>query len=245
MILSCYDCCNQESPRNTHDDKEAAQPIQSDIVMIDQLPAGLKEQTLRPVDDGFQNPAPLQSSDIKHETPEVAESGPTSMWAEVAASGEVANDDPKHKEALKLLDEGNCLATKWKTHDAVACYTRALELEPTLALALASRGAMHLKHGMLDEAYADLEEALRLDSGLMAAKKDRGDVKFKRKDYAGALEDLNAYLALAPVDGRALTLRGEVRLHNGDKAGGIGDLQLASRLGYPGAAGKLHAALNT
>ena len=57
--------------------------------------------------------------------------------------------------------------------EALADFSRAVELDPRQAWALASRGQVHRAAGRLAEAVADLDAALAMDPGMAWAVHER------------------------------------------------------------------------
>ena len=76
---------------------------------------------------------------------------------------EVAASRPYSPQALN--DLGASLAGRGRTDDAIACYRRALALDPDFALALYNLGLALRRRGQLDEALAALRRAVALRPG--------------------------------------------------------------------------------
>ena len=51
-------------------------------------------------------------------------------------------------------------------HEAIAAFTRAIELDPTFALAYSNRGRAYIELEQYEEAIADYDKAIELDPSL-------------------------------------------------------------------------------
>ena len=58
------------------------------------------------------------------------------------------------------------LRDKGRLEEAIADFTKAIELDPNLALAYASRGFIRMIQGKTFEAEKDFAQCLKLDAGL-------------------------------------------------------------------------------
>src|SRR5258708_6201122 len=81
---------------------------------------------------------------------------------------------------------------------ALADLSRAIELAPGCASAIASRGETYRLMERYDEALADLSRAVDLDPGGAGALSGRGDTYRLMKRYDEALADLNRAVDLDP-----------------------------------------------
>ncbi len=105
-------------------------------------------------------------------------------------------------EAEQHNERGMELAGEWRWEESIAEFDRAIELEPSLALAYTNRGDAYvrLKCPLLTEcdqaeqALSDLEKAIELDPNLDLAYanraglyRDRGDVEQAIADYEKAI----------------------------------------------------------
>jgi len=63
----------------------------------------------------------------------------------------------------EYLHRGDAYFEKEEYDKAGADYTRAIELEPNLAVAYYNRGVAYLRKDKYDEAIADLTKAIELD----------------------------------------------------------------------------------
>lgn len=98
------------------------------------------------------------------ETPKAAPSSSTSAESkkEEAAeeAEEVVEETPERKAALEAKAEGNGHYRKREFAEAIACYNRAIELDPTDMTFLTNRAAAYYEDGKYDECIADCQEAV-------------------------------------------------------------------------------------
>ena len=106
--------------------------------------------------------------------------------------------------------------TRAGRHDqALADFTRAIELYPLAAEYFVQRGVTYLSIGRYDEALADYTRAIDLDPASALAYIDRGLVHTHLKRYDEALADLNRAIELAPAEPLSYYNRGNLALELG------------------------------
>lgn len=99
-------------------------------------------------------------------------------------------------DALWVL-RGDCLAAQGN-EDALACYHKAVELNPFNDEAIIGEGDLYISHDQLDKALAHYDAALAERPDFAAAYKARGQVKRLLHDDEGALADLKQALEKDP-----------------------------------------------
>ncbi|OEJ55380.1 hypothetical protein BGK72_02160 [Streptomyces agglomeratus] len=106
---------------------------------------------------------------------------------------------------------------RWVGHydQAIADFTAALEIDPTLAWALASRGQAHLQADRYDQAVTDFTAALEIDPTDAWALASRGQAHRQTGHYDQAVADLTAALEIDPTLAWALSPRGEAHRQAG------------------------------
>ncbi|MBN1661243.1 MAG: tetratricopeptide repeat protein [Anaerolineae bacterium] len=92
---------------------------------------------------------------------------------------------------------------------AIAMYSKALELQPNDQRALEGRGQAYRITGQYLNAIADLSQALQLDPDSAIALRHRGDAYRMLGNHRQALRDFDRSLQLAPDSTFALSSRGE------------------------------------
>lgn len=83
-------------------------------------------------------------------------------------------------------------------HKAVAAFTKAIELDPSFALAYSNRGWAHIKLGEYEQAIADCSRAIELDPNLAIAYSNRGWAHIELGDYEQAVTDYDRAIELDP-----------------------------------------------
>lgn len=122
-------------------------------------------------------------------------------------------------EARLRVDRGRIKFYMGRIADAVADFTRALEVEPDSLQALSFRGAAYADAGDLDRAIVDFTRLLRLEPGARVVRMARGFGYFQTQQFALALADFDRVLTDAPGDLAAVYCRGAARVRTGDTAG--------------------------
>ncbi len=113
---------------------------------------------------------------------------------------------------------------------AIGFATRALEVEPKLAAAWASRGSARRGKSDWDGTISDATRALELDPGLAQAWDDRASARGEKGDWDGALVDAARALEVDPSCAMAFADRGAARCTKGDWERGLADTNRALEL---------------
>jgi tetratricopeptide (TPR) repeat protein len=88
-----------------------------------------------------------------------------------------------------LYRQGRYLAEQENFEEAVQAFTQAIQMDPTLALALNARGYAHLRLRRYQDAIDDCSQAIRLNPAYANAYLNRSVAKRALGDIAGARED--------------------------------------------------------
>jgi Flp pilus assembly protein TadD len=100
-------------------------------------------------------------------TPELVSPLGVKFYAQPDEKGEIEQAktklaaDPKNIELIIAL--GRAQATAWRYNDAIATYTRGIEIDPSNAFLYRHRGHRYISTRRFDKAIADLERAARLN----------------------------------------------------------------------------------
>jgi tetratricopeptide (TPR) repeat protein len=113
---------------------------------------------------------------------------------------------------------------------AIAESTRAVELDPMLALAFIDRGYALTKQGELDLAIADLTNAIELDPTLKSAFHNRGMAYHQQGQLDLAIADLTRAIELQPDFAFAYPDRAQMLLEQGDDSAALADAEKAIEL---------------
>lgn len=110
---------------------------------------------------------------------------------------------------------------------ALACYNRAVELDPQLGPLRIDRAWARLHAGRAALAEADATAAIGIDSGSAVAHTLRGAARLELGQNAGAIEDATRAIELDATTGQPWQIRGTARLALKDSKGAIDDLNRA------------------
>lgn len=106
---------------------------------------------------------------------------------------------------------------------AIAHYTRALELHPNNAAALASRSQLHAQAGNIETALADLTRALEITPNNAEAFASRSQLHLQTDDTEASLADITRAIELSPNNPTFPYDRANLRFSLGDIQGAIKD----------------------
>ncbi len=101
----------------------------------------------------------------------------------------------------RVLELGLAQSSIREYREAIATFSRGLEIEPDNAVLYRWRGHRHLSIRELDAARSDLERGLALDSTLYGCWYHLGIVKYVTGDFDGAADAFAHALPLAPDPG--------------------------------------------
>ena len=123
--------------------------------------------------------------------------------------------DEKHyfKLGLEMLREN-------KYEEAIAYYTKAIELDPEYAGAYNDRGLAKISSGHPLKAIPDLDKAIELDPKFFLPYYNRGNAKSNLENYIGAISDYDAAICLNHEYSYSFVYRGDAytKLKKFDKA---------------------------
>jgi Zn-dependent membrane protease YugP/tetratricopeptide (TPR) repeat protein len=128
------------------------------------------------------------------------------------------------REARAVLrnNAGSSLHANGQFDDAIAEYSRALELNPDLTVAWFNRGLCSLAAGRLEGAASDFNAAVRLAPHFLDAVAARGEIRLLLGQHVLGLADLEAVLKQNPIQSRALTGLADYWQRRGDFERAIG-----------------------
>lgn len=135
---------------------------------------------------------------------------------------------PGERSAGSYLEEGNVYFNVGQYALAIDRYSRALEVDGSLAAAYYNRANARTRSGEYEAALADYGRALALQPNDADALNNRGMLHVYRGDYAAAVADFDAALAIAPGDTTVLVNRGLARLHAGQAVEALADFATAT-----------------
>ena len=109
--------------------------------------------------------------------------------------------DAAPTDIARIIDLGVAQSGAWQFREAIATFTRGLEIEPDNALLLRWRGHRYLSVRELDRAFADLTRGGTLDPTIYGIWYHLGVVQFLRGDFAAAAASFAKAQPIAPDAG--------------------------------------------
>jgi len=141
-------------------------------------------------------------------------------------------NDAAQQQARDYLVKGYGYFTQSQWDQAIAEYSRAIEMDPKLAAAYNYRGSAYGEKGDYDKAIADLNMAIELAPALAENYRNRGIAFGKKGDYDKAIADFTTGIGLDPKDARAYYNRGAAYDKKGEKTKADADFAKAKELGW-------------
>jgi tetratricopeptide (TPR) repeat protein len=117
--------------------------------------------------------------------------------------------NPRLAPAWEL--RGQCNAGLHRLPQALADYSRSIELFPYSPFAFHNRGLVYLDTSKPDEALADFSKALELNPAYLPSLQNRVRIYLMRKQYTEAIADCDAALRSGPNAAWAVPRRAEAR----------------------------------
>lgn len=107
------------------------------------------------------------------------------------------------KTARKAFEQGVKYKTENKDEQALASFSRALEMYPEYFQAMSERGDLHIQRGQVEEATVDFEHALKLDEQYAPALRGIGYCKLEQQKFGEAARYLVRALDINADDSRS------------------------------------------
>lgn len=145
------------------------------------------------------SPAAVAAQTVQYRAPDGAVYRSQADTGAVARAESALAADPRDVDRLLAL--GLAQAGVRQYREAIATFTRAIELAPDRAILYRWRGHRYLSVRELERARADLERGLALDSTCYGCLYHLGIVRYVTGDFAGAAEAFARGLPLAPDSG--------------------------------------------
>ena len=109
--------------------------------------------------------------------------------------------DANPKDVARIIDLGVAQSGARQFREAIATFTRGLEIEPNNALLLRWRGHRYLSVREFDRAFADLARGSKIDPKIYGIWYHLGVVQFLRGDFADAAASFAKAQPIAPDPG--------------------------------------------
>ena len=106
--------------------------------------------------------------------------------------------DADPRNVTRIIDLGVAQSGARQFREAIATFTRGLEIEPANALLLRWRGHRYLSVREFDRAFADLTRGGAIDSTIYGIWYHLGVVQYLRGDFAEAAASFNKAQPIAP-----------------------------------------------
>jgi tetratricopeptide (TPR) repeat protein len=103
--------------------------------------------------------------------------------------------------AVMYLDKGSRHLAQGQFDEAIAAYTKVIELDPGYALAYSNRGEAYYSIGEYDKAIADYTKAIELDPEFWLAYYRRGLAYESKGEYEKAASDYEKVIEMATDPG--------------------------------------------
>jgi tetratricopeptide (TPR) repeat protein len=121
----------------------------------------------------------------------------------LSAQGSGIPSDSKTSDAVidswsSWNEKGRAKAHRGEARDAIQCFDRAIEINPSSAMLWMNRGSAFLQLSELEQALIDFDKAVILDPAYPELRLNRGQTRAGLVDWNGAIKDFEAALALAP-----------------------------------------------
>jgi tetratricopeptide (TPR) repeat protein len=123
------------------------------------------------------------------------------------------------------------LFTRSRRHEqALADYTRAVQLDPAHAATYSDRAWVYLRCGLAEKALADCDRALQLNAGLVSAYCHRAAALGQKGEVRRALDDCGQALRLDPDSAQAHAVRAALYRLQGEPDRALAESEEAIRL---------------
>ena len=137
---------------------------------------------------------------------------------------------PNTDNAKELFQEAMEAFIGENYETSIDTFTKAIEIDPELKLAILSRGSAYFKLDRLEEARIDFNRVIALDPDNARAFHLRGLVHDKIDDHRAALSDVSKAIDLDPEYGAAYYSRANLHSKLGDADLATEDIQMATHL---------------
>ena len=131
-------------------------------------------------------------------------------WNETIKLGDALRQDfpEKFQDIPRLItrlssayyNRGKEHENRGKFDDAIAEYTRAIEIKDDFFEAYRNRGMAYYRNGNYENAKADFDKAIEIKPNDAVAYENRANVYLKMEDYNNAIDDFDKAIEIGPHD---------------------------------------------
>jgi len=138
-------------------------------------------------------------------------------------------------EASEMLNKGVALYFLGKHEGGIACYDKAIAINPAYSDAYYNRGNAHYDKGNLEQAISDYSKAIEINPVYLKAYYNRGVFYHSKGNLVQAISDYNKIIAINPAHSDAYYNRGIAYHKKGDLEQAISDYSKAIEINpvYP------------
>jgi tetratricopeptide (TPR) repeat protein len=140
------------------------------------------------------------------------------------------DENIKYLTANEWFEKGYASHTSGNYNDAINAYSKAIELNPKLAMAYNNRGNAYYMLGNHRQAIHDLDKAIELDPKLALAYHNRGLAYNGLGNYNQAIHDLDKAIELDPKFAGAYVARGIVYVQLRNRKQALNDFNRAIKV---------------
>lgn len=129
-----------------------------------------------------------------------------------------------------FYNQGKIKAEKENYEEAIALFSKALEIDPYFADIYYQRGLAYFNLGQTYNAIANFDQAINLDSKHQQAYYSRALAKVSLKNLLGSFNDINKSISLNLNYAPAYELKGSIHLKKGEISSAIASFEKAANL---------------
>ena len=155
---------------------------------------------------------------------------PRTFAAKLSTISETGSTGPKTENSTFYTQQGTSHYLQGRIDEAIADYSKAIDMNAGSAVAYNNRGSAYCKKGQIDEALSDFNKAIEIIPRFAAAYANRGYAFFKIDRYRKAISDLDTALELDPVNADIYYIRGNAYYRTGRIDRAVSDFNMAIEL---------------
>ena len=209
------DSTNFQSDTDNLSKKQAREVVTPMIAMVsDDIDTDKK--VLKNVDPAVAHS--VQDSGLNH----VAENHDVLPLKEAALKNE--------SDAAEFYHNGVSSLKIGEVKEAIAKFSKAINLDPTKAVVYAARGSAYFRMDQFDDAIDDYNTAIMINPGLAAAFQNRGSVYYRQGRFNSAITDYNKAIEIDPEQAASYIDRGNIYQRQGRIEEAISDYSRALEL---------------